>query len=285
MNLSSYNLTLTDDNSWAIAGLDEAGAGIVSWLAGVMQLPPSPPGLVNGRRLLVAGSNFDYSEDVENLNKTNHDDHVCCLWPVKGEVTPDLHGLQVSLVLARETQRCGGLLLHGALAEFSASPESPSGAKGIILAAPGGTGKTTASSRLPSPWRALCDDTTLVARDKQGVYWAHPWPTWSRFMNGESGETWNVSQAVPLKAIFILSQAAAERIEPVGAGRAVTLLLESAEQASHLMGRLLDQESLRLLRLERFNNLCSLVKTVPVYILHLSLTGAFWEEIEQVLPR
>ena len=31
------------------------------------------------------------------------------------------------------------------------------------------------------PWRSLCDDATLVVRDASGRYWAHPWPTWSRF--------------------------------------------------------------------------------------------------------
>jgi len=51
------------------------------------------------------------------------------------------------------------------------------------------------------------------------------------------------------------------------------------------MTRGLGKEETRGLHLERFNNLCALARVVPTHVLHISLTGAFWQEIEQVLSR
>jgi SynChlorMet cassette protein ScmC len=154
---------------------------------------------------------------------------------------------------------------------------------GVILTAPSGTGKTTASHRLPAPWRSLCDDTTLVVRDSQGNYWAHPWPTWSRFLDGGSGGTWDVQNAVPVTGIFFLTQAVEDRVERIGPGQAVSLLVECVGQASMFMPMGLFKEEVRALHLERFNNLCALARIVPAHMLHISLTGIFWQEIEQTL--
>ena len=183
--------------------------------------------------------------------------------------------VELSLIVAREAQARGGVLLHGALAERDGV--------GVILAAPGGTGKTTASGRLVAPWRSLSDDATLVVRDSHGKYWAHPWPTWSRFLRGDPVGTWDVQSAVPLRGILFLSRAAEDRVEPVGPGRAVSLLVECAEQASGLMTRGHCRVDARALRLERFDNLCALARVVPTHALHISLTGAFWRTIEQML--
>jgi SynChlorMet cassette protein ScmC len=185
--------------------------------------------------------------------------------------------MRLSLIIARDAQARGGVLLHGALAERDGN--------GVILAAPHGTGKTTASNRLMAPWNSLCDDITLVVRDSQGNYWAHPWPTWSRFFRGGSGGSWKVQDAVPLKGIFFLTQALEDRVERVGSGQAVSLLSECAKQASPRMERGLGKEETRTLRLKRFNNLCALTQVIPVHVLQISLTGAFWHNIEEVLSR
>lgn len=169
----------------------------------------------------------------------------------------------------------GGFLLHSALAERDG--------QGFLLAGPSGVGKTTSSLRLPSPWRSLSDDATLVVRDHQGGYWAHPWPTWSRFMFGGPGGRWEVEAAVPLRGIFFLEQTPEDRIEHVGDGHAATLLFELAEQLVSVLNHSLETRQQRTLRLLRFDNVCALAKAVPAHRLHLSLTGAFWEEIERVL--
>jgi len=183
--------------------------------------------------------------------------------------------MELSSILAHDAQTRGGVLLHGALAEVDGI--------GVILAAPGGTGKTTASERLAAPWRSLCDDATMVVRDSHGDYWAHPWPTWSRFLLGESGGTWDVQNAVPLKGVFFLSRAVEDSAESVGPGHAVSLLVECAEQSSPLMARGLSNEETRALHLEWFDTLCALARVVPTHVLHISQTGAFWQEIERML--
>jgi hypothetical protein len=117
-----------------------------------------------------------------------------------------------------------------------------------------------ASQRLPAPWRSLCDDTTLVVRDPHGRYWAHPWPTWSRFQNGGPGGAWDVQRAVPLAALFVLAQAEECRAERIGSGQAVSLLVEGVKQASQFMPLGLFKEEVHALHLEGFNNLCALAR-------------------------
>ena len=122
-----------------------------------------------------------------------------------------------------------------------------------------------------------------MVRDPQGNYWAHPWPTWSRFLDGGPGGTWDVQNAVPVKGIFILAQAVEDQVERVGPGQAVSLLGEFVGQVSTFVARGLGKEELRALHLEQFNNLCALARAIPVHVLHISLTGVFWQDIEQAL--
>lgn len=278
-----YSLALADGSRWVIGGGDAEGASIVSQLGGAMRLravSPSAESSHNGleRRLLVSiGDNPEGSPRACYTPPSPEDDGfaVCVLRRYAGSDGLFAQILDVSLVIARDAQARGGVLIHGALAEWDGI--------GVILAAPAGTGKTTASSRLQAPWRALCDDITLVVRDPQGHYWAHPWPSWSRFLWGGRGGSWEVQHAVPLKGIFVLSRAAEDSVEPVGPGHAVSMLVECAKQASACMVFGAAKEETRALHLERFNNLCALVRAVPVHLLHISLTGAFWREIERVL--
>ncbi|MHB8837184.1 MAG: SynChlorMet cassette protein ScmC [Candidatus Methylomirabilia bacterium] len=277
-------LSLADGSRWVIAAGDEAASSIVSRLGRAMRLgvvnrtgavEPNHHGAV--RRLLVRVGARDRKAPAAACHPTSpseSDNSVVCV------LRPFPHGdglycqlMELSSVFAREAQARGGVLLHGALAER--------GGIGVILAAPGGTGKTTASVRLPAPWRSLCDDTTLVVRDSRGRYRAHPWPTWSRFMHGEPGGAWDVQEAVPLGGVFFLSRAVEDRAEPVGTGRAVGLLVECAGQGSQSMALGLGREATRALHLERFGNLCDLARAVPTRLLHISLAGAFWQEIER----
>ena len=263
-----YDLVLIDGGRWLITAGDREAARVVSRLADAMQLQAVDPSAshAEGSHLLVSTEGHGPEDDGVRL---------CVLPKLARGDGQYLQLLQLSSVFARDAQTRGGVLLHGALATNDRM--------GVILAAPGGTGKTTASGRLPAPWRSLCDDNTLVVRDPLGDYWAHPWPTWSHFLQGEPGGTWNVRDAVPLTGIFFLSQALHDRAEPVGPGHAVCLLVECAEQASHTMARDLSREDRRSVHLERFDNLCALARAVPAHVLCISLTGPFWREIEQML--
>lgn len=279
-----HNLILADGSRWIIAAGDDEAASVVSQLHHAMQMSVTTGSVERSyrsvvRRLLVL-------VDPHKREASPATCHAPLPFEDDGFVVRVLRsfthgdGLYVQLVelsstLAHDAQTRGGVLLHGALAEKDGI--------GVILAAPGGTGKTTSSNRLPAPWRSLCDDTTLVVRDSHGNYWAHPWPTWSRFLWGGSGGSWDVQNAVPLKGIFFLTRALEERVERVGNGQAVSLLVECAEQTSQLMARGLSKEETRALHLERFNNLCALTQVVPAHLLHISLTGTFWQEIDRVL--
>jgi SynChlorMet cassette protein ScmC len=276
-----YRLVLADGTRWEIAAGDENAAAIVSQLGETMKLGLDfDANLLADRgdpcRLFVrVDAQSSAAECYVPLASENNGVVVCDLSPSADWGGPHVNMVRLSLVFAREAQARGGVLIHGALAERDGM--------GAILAAPGGTGKTTASNRLPSPWRSLCDDTTLVVRDPHGSYWAHPWPTWSRFLDGGAGGEWDVQHAVPVKGIFFLSQAVADRAESVGAGRAVSLLGECAGQVSTFMAPGLWKNELHTLYLERFDNLCGLARTVPAHLLHISLNGSFWQEIERAL--
>jgi len=146
--------------------------------------------------------------------------------------------------------------------------------------------------RLPPPsagrcaWRALADDATLVVRDAAGQYWTHPWPTWSRFFGPEAGDgsdTWDVQRAAPLRAIFVLEQGDEDRAEPLGPGHTVCLLAELARQTSTHFLRGWPLDEVAAFNLQRFENLCALVRAVPAYTLHVSLAGAFWDEMARAL--
>jgi len=145
-------------------------------------------------------------------------------------------------------------------------------------------GKTTASIRLPSPWRSLSDDMTLVVRDDQGGYWCHPWPTWSFFWErNNSGRKWDVSYAVPLKGLFFLAQASEDRAERIGAGRATGMLLETARQASCQLEYRSSNEDLTAMNLQLFKNACMMAKSMKSFILNVSLNGQFWTEMDLAL--
>jgi len=169
----------------------------------------------------------------------------------------------------------GGVLIHGALAEING--------KGVILAGPGGAGKSTASKRLPPTWRSHCDDATLVVMDSEGTYRAHPWPTWSRFWCGEEGGCWNVEYSVPIKGIFYISRSEFDYVEQIEKWKTSTLLMAAAEQVNAVSQRGLSNDEIRKIRLQRFNNICNISTVVPGYLLKMGKDGDFWRKIEEIL--
>lgn len=203
-----------DGSQWKVVPEGEPAAGIVLGLAAAMQLAPqsgparlmlvcvkeqqagSKPlgGAVRSREDVprdVTGSAPRLASPAWRVSSPGDEQKVvvCALDP-EGDEGTALQLVQLSLAIASWAEDRGGLLLHGALAEHDG--------RGAILAGPGGVGKTTASRRLPPSWRSLSDDVALVVRGVDGKYWAHPWPTWSRFMFGGPCGSWDVQHAVPL---------------------------------------------------------------------------------------
>ena len=192
--------------------------------------------------------------------------------------------VRISACVGRTVQPRGGVLIHSGLAAYLPEPDLEP--RGFLLAGRSGVGKSTAGRRLPMPWISLADDITLIVRPSAGNYLAHPFPTWSRFFGQEKGDgsdTWETTRPVPLKAVFVLEQGEKDRIEPLGPGHALSLLVELAAQASSRLVSGFSLDQIMNFNQERFDNLCALVKSIPAYLLHVSLNGTFWEEIGRTL--
>jgi len=302
MNGDNFILSLANGTRLALCAGDEAAASVVNFLARAARFSSAPSRLPSGvRRLLVV------TAPGRNGISTwvNGADIVCPLEPTDTlqprrwqrnpatapeSLTPEQWRCRqlarLSTCIAHAAQP-GGVLLHSGLASLPPPlPPRRGNEGGVLLAGRSSVGKSTAARRLPPPWSALADEATLIVKDEKGVYWAHPWPTWSRFFGSEKGDgrdTWDVQRAVPLRAIFILEQGEENHVEPMGPGHAVALLAELARQtATHFLHRL-PLDEIAAFNRRRFENLCVLVRSVPAYLLHVSLTGAFWEEIARTI--
>ncbi|MFH1269168.1 MAG: SynChlorMet cassette protein ScmC [Planctomycetota bacterium] len=270
---AALELLLADGARWLIRPRNDEAAKIVARLGEATCLGPAQG---RGRRLDVVVDGR--SREAGRVPVAGDRDPVrCVLSPPEDEDMLTIQMTYLSLAVARDVQTRGGLLLHGALAERDGN--------GIILAGPGNVGKSTASRRLPHPWKSLCDDTCLVVRDGQDRYWAHPWPTWSEFYQNVPGGTWDVQQAVPLKAVFFLQQSCKDSVEAINASQAQAMLMESAGQVSRSMTRKCSDREIRAVHAEQMAAATAMASAVPAHMLHVSLTGKFWEEIEKVLSR
>lgn len=263
-------MTLADGSRWGIAPIDAFSSCVASRLTDIMKLKPQSTPSEGQIRLM------DAPRVKPKTWLFNGEESACCVPGPCGEREALAVVItQIQSIIGRYARSGRALFLHGALAERNEC--------GVLLAGPGGAGKTTASSRLLLPWRSLSDDVALTVRDRPGRYWAHPWPTSGKVMGGCREEAWDIHHAVPLKGIFFLYQAKYDRAEPMGAGEAVGMLLESAKQASITRTDGLERDRVRSLHVRLFDNVCELAKGVSCFRLYLSLEGAFWEEIERVL--
>gem|GEM_PF-285356 len=169
----------------------------------------------------------------------------------------------------------GGLPFHACLAGR--------GEMGVLLAAPGGGGKSTCARRLPPPWKVLCDDETLIVRDPEGRYFVHPFPTWSNFFWRREDRTWNVQGYIPLSAIFFIKKGKKDEVIPMGRGEASARMYQAAEQVCLRNWRYFSAEEERGEKERLFANACELSQKIPAFTLRVSLQGQFWKEIEKVL--
>ncbi len=153
----------------------------------------------------------------------------------------------------------------------------------MILAGPGGVGKTTASRRLPPPWNALSDDAALVVKSPDGNYWVHPWPTWSRIRAGISEEAWDLAAVKKLRGIFMLAQAGKDRVLPLLSRQAISELVDVSGQTHFIMTNGLDKAAIRRINALRFTNILDIAEKIPICRLNISQKGKFWENINSFL--
>lgn len=298
-NKSRYCIRLGNEQGWCISATKE----LSHWanrLAAIMQLeacePNGYPRLIfiaknsdkTGRGETLSGGSDDsleeklsiYGWQVQDINdirfwsRPNFADVICEIG-IGGE-TQEIVMMRHSLYpIYRGARDVGGLPLHAGLIERDG--------RGVLLAAPRNTGKSTCCRRIPKPWYVLCDEETLVVQDARGQYLVHPFPTWSEYLMKRSKRTWNVQRCIPLSAIFFLEQAENDEVVSMGNGEAAVSISNSIKQVLLRTQYYMDREEVKSSRLKLFDNACELARKIPAYRLRITKSGRFWEEIEKVL--
>lgn len=188
----------------------------------------------------------------------------------------DIFRMQLMLkAVYRGVRQAGGFPLHAALIEHEGA--------GILLAGHGCAGKSSCCRRLPDTWKVLCDDQTLIV-PHGSAYVAHPLPTWSEHFAGNTSLSWDIESHATIAAVFFLEQSSTDAVVPLGQGRAASYVTQLAAEV--LRRTWSEQERLNGATLGKglFEDASAFAKQVPAYQLKVSLKGAFWTEIERVLP-
>jgi SynChlorMet cassette protein ScmC len=274
-------LELAEGCGWNIVPSEEA----VSWVrqfAGIMQLDERLderyPNLFIARKHDPNCSSATRVRSSRHVRFHLHDtgrDITCDIGEFEDQEKEFLKMWEILLPIYGDVKQSGGMPIHSALVHKNG--------KGVLLAATGGTGKSTCCRRIPAPWRALCDDESLVRRDAQNGYVVHPFPTWSEYIWKRSSPVWNVREAVPLVGIFFLQQSEKDEAIPIGHGEAALMIYALAGQTCWCCRVIQEQEENRASNVKSLDSAAELVRAVPSFKLKLSLGGCFWEEIEKVL--
>jgi SynChlorMet cassette protein ScmC len=284
-----FRLHLNQDNSWNIQA-DEERSALLHEMVRVMELEPADSH-EDAIRLVFTGSG-NVSSMVPECDETTalmyEDSRLKLWWSDESknaicEAPADLAGEDIYHTLRMVVQIIhhhnilqGGLTLHAALVELEG--------RGVLLAAKGGSGKSTCCRRLPGDWKVWCDDETLVTLDDNGKYLAHPFPTWSHYLSEEGIKTWLTETAVPVSAVCFLKQDENDGIEPLQSFEASMWVYHSVYPVyEKKFGKQLKETDKRSFSARLFHNACDMARTVPAYVLKASLHGRFWEEIEGVL--
>lgn len=273
---STARIATADGSEWRFFSNSEEGGRVIAQLLSIMgadaRRPPAGIGQAPSRVRKVLVSVYPRQAAWRGFPDERGGRIQCRLGPFPTKELMGFQVLRLSRLIAHACEKRGGLLLHGALAEWQGH--------GVILAGPGGVGKSTASGRLPPPWRTLSDDTTLIVKDPAGAYWAHPWPTWSRVRQGELEASWDAQRAVRLGLIGMLSQGEPDCMTAMSYLRAASELVDVSGQASHNLFLDMDREARKCINRMRFDNARAVARKIPIRRLRISRHGRFWDVIE-----
>lgn len=144
--------------------------------------------------------------------------------------------------------------------------------KGLLIIAPGGTGKSTIyrNCKSRSTWAALADDNALLFDGEEIKL--YPMPTWSDYIMRKSKTYFKVSEGIILKKIFFLEQSQNDEITEISlTGAMKRIISASSETYGGLMTKL-DEKDTRTIRLNTLNFAMSLIKKVKCSILKATLS-------------
>jgi SynChlorMet cassette protein ScmC len=281
-NNGGYRLSLNGFH-WNLAS-DPALQGWLDRLASLTEIAPAPQG--RHPRLMFTSKQSNDSRGHSGELPPDYDYQTLRIWrrasgdltiEVNNEEGPDSETVNMwsamfPIYLKAAEHR--GLAIHAGLVEFNG--------RGVLLAGPGNTGKSTCCRRLPLNWKVWSDDLSLVVWDLERGYLVHPFPTWSEYLwDRASGKTWNVQYSVPLQAVIFLEKSAHDEIIPIDSrSRAAIRTNGAAVQIYHWFWQRLASGQRRSQARMVFENACDLARVTPAYILRFSLNGKFWELIE-----
>ena len=277
---TTYRLSLSNGNNWWITG-DRDRVDWIDELAAIMELRESS---LNGSPKLIftrlsgpgeAGwSAYNY-RTIRIWRQENSPDIVCDVKDIEHDAAKYISMWCSLQPIYQGSIDIGGLPLHAALAELDG--------RGILLAAAGGTGKSTCYRRLPDYWKPLCDDEALVVLDEQREYRAHPFPTWTDYIQKRAEGTWPVQYSVPLSGVFFLEQSEFDEVVPIGKSEAALRMNASAIQSCWRYCGVVDKKTKGKFMDKLLDNACAMAKVIPAFGLRASLHGQFWKKIEEAI--
>jgi SynChlorMet cassette protein ScmC len=287
-----YKLSLSDGTVWGLSATHE----IFPWLkklAEIMRLELSDLEHVDRRLLFIAHKHDNYP---------NHDKANNCDWNVFKQGTayriwshsdiPETF-IELNHDFIDHNEICiinmwsslkqiykyyvenNGAPFHATLAEFNG--------KGILIAASGGTGKSTCYNRLPDYWKPLSDDNALVIDTGNSNYRIHPMPTWSDYLWQRKKTSFNSPYSVSLNGIFFLEQSKKDEIILISKSDALRDVYESMKQIWESHWNRIPKMDKQKMSTKLFDTAFSITKHIPCYKLKASLHGEFWKEIEKEL--
>lgn len=284
-----FTLRLADGINWGFVSTKSTD----SWLeefAKILQLKEAADGEKIDRKLVFLALKNDNSEFLKNYN-SHAQGKVYRLWSHTEipenfiELNLDFLGheeicyinMAASLKLIfRYYAENGGGAVHATFAEYKG--------KGFLIAAQGGTGKSTCYNRLPrnDKWIPFSDDNALLVKVNE-KFMVHPMPTWSDHLLKRGFTTFQTPHHSPLSAIFFLEQAQSDEVVSLKKHVAVQRVYESFKQIWENYWERIDKAVKIDMNRKIFHSAADIANTLPCYDLKATLHGSFWQEIEKVM--
>jgi len=176
------------------------------------------------------------------------------------------------LALISCVSRRNSSVVHGILAQRGDGTAA-------IISGPSGVGKSTASRRLPPPWKVMSDDCLLVSRLDDGFY-AQPVPTWSIFYAETAPErNFDCSRAVKLSNIFLLDRGA-DYAEKLDVQQALMGFTRSVGDMTRLLTGSVPRNVGKAIYARAFRLASEMARELPSHHLFATLHGEFWKAMD-----